>query len=190
MLALQLKQYTNKTLTHILSSQFIYQSIQEVPQLKKQELIIQTKKRKKTHFLYLFLTVKKRPYVKKYYTSWKMSSQKQSLLQSKPKNISWKVEIPTKIIFTLLGHMLFNVIPTQTDSEKTILNSQNHQLDITIPYAPLTRSTMKLQSKNNYLIDIPLTWRWQWNNISFFQKIFILRFFKVIKLQDLKRLEI
>jgi hypothetical protein len=69
MLALQLKQYTDKTLTNILSSQFIYSSVQEKPQLKKQQLIIHSQQQKKTHYLYLFLTTKQRPYAKKYYPS-------------------------------------------------------------------------------------------------------------------------
>jgi hypothetical protein len=69
MLALQLKQYTEKTLTHILSSHFIYSSIQEKPQLKKQQIFIQSPQQKKAHYLYLFLTTKQRPYAKKYYPS-------------------------------------------------------------------------------------------------------------------------
>jgi hypothetical protein len=190
MLSLQLKQYTNKVLTNVLSSQFVYSSIQEHPQLKKQQLIINSKKRKKTHYLYLFLMTTKRPYAKKYYIGWKSSSQKQNLVQSKPKTVSWHVEIPTNKIFDLLGKILFNIIPTQTDYEKPILNSHQHQLDVIIPYAPLTIHTIGLQSRNSYMTDIPITWRWQWNNISLFQKIFILRHFKVINQPNLKRLEI
>lgn len=62
---LQIKQYQNTTLTQILSSQFVYSSLNQKCELKKQALILEKKKKKKLYYLYLFLTANKRPYVKK-----------------------------------------------------------------------------------------------------------------------------
>ena len=72
----QIKQYKNTILTNILSSQFVYSSVNQKCEFKKQELIIQNKKTKKIHYLYLFLTANQRPYAKKYYVSPKNLSQK------------------------------------------------------------------------------------------------------------------
>ncbi len=69
---LQIKQYQNNILTNILSSQFVYSSLNQKCELKRQELIIKNKKTKKIHYLYLFLTTNERPYVKKIYISQKI----------------------------------------------------------------------------------------------------------------------
>lgn len=63
----QIKQYQNAILTNILSSQFVYENISQKCELKSQKLIIQSKKKKNIHGLYLFLTTNRRPYVKKSY---------------------------------------------------------------------------------------------------------------------------
>ena len=50
------------TLSHILTSQFLYiPNIGQKYELKKQELIIQTKKHKKIHYLYLWLLTGQNP---------------------------------------------------------------------------------------------------------------------------------
>lgn len=190
MLALQLKQYSNKILTNLLSSQFVYVSTQEKPELKKQQLLIQAKQRKKTHYLYLFLTTQQKPYAKKYYASWKSASQRLNAIKSKPKAVSWQIHLPKSKFFANLAYILFTIIPTQTNSEKAILNFHGNQMDLLIPHAPLTTATISLQSKNSYMTDIPITWRWQWTNTSLFQKIFILRHLKVLNQPGLKRLDV
>jgi hypothetical protein len=84
----QIKQYKNTILTNILSSQFVYSSVGQKCELKKQELIIQSKKTKKIHYLYLFLTTNKRPYAKKYYISQKNSSKKNHGIKTKSKAVT------------------------------------------------------------------------------------------------------
>lgn len=190
MLALQLKQYTEKTLTHILSSQFIYSSIQEKPQLKKQQIFIQSSQQKKAHYLYLFLTTKQRPYAKKYYPSWKSASQKLNWVKSKPKSVSCQICFSKKTFYENMVYMLFKIIPSQTNSEQPILNSHAQALDLIIPYAPLTTRTIGLQSKNSYMTDIPITWRLEWTSASLFQKLFILKHLRILNQSGLKRLDI
>jgi len=84
----QLKQYKSTILANILSSQFVYSSVNQKCELKKQELIIQNKKTKKIHYLYLFLTANKRPYAKKYYISPKNSSKKTRVVKTKSKAVT------------------------------------------------------------------------------------------------------
>jgi hypothetical protein len=190
MLALQLKQYTDKTLTNILSSQFIYSSVQEKPQLKKQQLIIHSPQQKKTHYLYLFLTAKQKPYARKYYSSWKSASQKLNAIKSKSKSVSCGVHFSKNTFYENIAHMLFNIIPSQTNAERPVLSSNAHALELIIPYAPLTSRTISLQSKNSYMTDIPLIWRVTWTNTTLFQKIFILKHLRILNQSGLKRLDI
>lgn len=186
----QLKQYKNTILTNILSSQFVYSSIHQKCELKKQELIIQNKKTKKIHYLYLFLTANKRPYAKKYNISPKNASKKSRVVKSKSKAVTWMVDIKKYKFYEMFHRILFRIIPFQNNSEKKILKLQENDLDLIIHYAPLTNRTIGLKSKNSYISDIPLIWRLKWTKSSLFQKIFILKHLKVLN-EDLqfKRLE-
>ena len=83
--SLQLKQYQNTILTNILSSQFVYSNLNQKCEVKKQELIIENKKNKKLYYLYLFLTVNKKPYVKHQYIISK--NMKKNITKPKPKAI-------------------------------------------------------------------------------------------------------
>lgn len=186
----QIKQYQSMILTNILSSQFVYSSVNQKCELKKQELLIQNKKTKKIHYLYLFLTANKRPYAKKYYASSKNLNQKNNTVKTKAKSMLWKVIIKKNRFFEILYCMLFQIIPFQNNSEKKVLKLQENNLDLIIHYAPLTNKTVGLKSKNSYLSDIPLIWRLKWTNSTLFQKIFILKHMKILNEDfQFKRLE-
>ncbi len=186
----QIKQYENKILTNILSSQFVYSSVNQKCELKEQELIIQNKKTKKIHYLYLFLTTNKRPYAKKYYISQKNSNKKTRVVKPKSKAVTWSVGIKNNKFYDNFYRMLFQIIPFQNNSEKKVLKLQENNLDLIIHYAPLTTRTAGLKSKNSYISDIPLIWRLKWTKSSLFQKIFILKHLKVLNEDfQFKRLE-
>ena len=176
----QIKQYNNLIFSHILSSQFVYSALNQKCELKKQELIIQSKKTKKIHYLYLFLTTNQRPYAKKYYLSQKNTNKKNSSVKTKSKAVTWKVEIQPKKFYEIFYRMLFQIIPFQNNSEKKVLKIQEKSLDLIINYAPLTSCTIGLKSKNSYISDIPLIWRLKWTKTSLFQKIFFLKHFKML----------
>ena len=176
----QIKQYNNLIFSNILSSQFVYSALNQKCGLKKQELIIQNKKTKKIHYLYLFLTTNKRPYAKKYYLSQKNANKKNRVVKTKSKAVTWKVEIQSKDFYENFSRMLFQIIPFQNNSEKKVLKIQEKSLDLIIHYAPLTARTIGLKSKNSYISDIPLIWRLKWTKSSLFQKVFLLKHFKVI----------
>jgi hypothetical protein len=78
-------------------------------------------------------------------------------IKSKPKSVSCRIHISKKTFYENIAHMLFEIIPSQTNSEQPILSSHAHALELVIPYAPLTTRTIGLQSKNSYITDIPLT---------------------------------
>lgn len=152
--SLQLQQYQKTILTNILSSQFVYSSINEKCEIKKQELIIENKKNRKIFYLYLFLTANKRPYVKPQHIVSK--NMKKTAAKPKIKSITWKVEVKKLFFFRTFLQMLFQKIAFQTNSEKKILNLNGKSLNLIIQYAPLTTRTAGLKSKNSYLSDIRL----------------------------------
>lgn len=150
--SLQLKQYQNTIFTNILSSQFVYSCLNEKSEIKKQELIIENKKNKKIYFLYLFLTAKRKPYVKQQHIV--LKNMKKNSTKPKIKSIIWKVEVKKLSFFRTLSQMLFLMIATQTNSEKKILSLNGKSLNLIIQYAPLTNSTVSLKSKNSFISDI------------------------------------
>ena len=64
-----LKQYTRGLFQDILTSQFIYSKPEKCTVLKKLFLLVETKKQKKIHYMYLWLLTKQIPYLKKFYPS-------------------------------------------------------------------------------------------------------------------------
>ena len=176
----QIKQYQNQILSNILSSQFVYSAISQKCELKAQELIIQQKKTKKIHYLYLFLITKKKPYAKKDYIFSKNLKKKTQAIRTKSKAITWTVEIKKRNFYENIYLMLFQIISFQNNSEKKILKLQENNLVLFINYAPLTSRTQSLKSKNSYLSDIPLIWRLKWTKSSLFQKIFVLKHLKIL----------
>ena len=127
-----MKQYQNMVWSNILSSQFVYSALNQKCELKKQELIIQSKKTKKIHYLYLFLTTNKRPYAKKYYVSQKNSNKKNRVVKTKSKAVTWKVEIQPKKFYEIFSRMLFQIIPFQNNSEKKTLKKALNKAHIKI----------------------------------------------------------
>ena len=63
---LQLHRYYNKTLNHIFNSQFVADNIKEVPKLNRFALSIESKKIKKTHYLFIYLLTNKKGHMIKY----------------------------------------------------------------------------------------------------------------------------
>ena len=72
---LQLHRYYNKTLNHIFSSQFVADNIKEVPKLNRFALSIESKKIKKTHYLFIYLLTNKKGHMIKYNIPWKFKAQ-------------------------------------------------------------------------------------------------------------------
>lgn len=163
----------------MLSSQFVYEKISQKCELKSQKFIIHNKKIKKIHYLYLFLTTNRRPYLKKYY-SFSKNSSNNSKTKTKAKSITWGVSIKNVRFSEILSEMLFQIIPSQTISEKAVLKLHTDNLDLILHSAPLTEKTASLKPKNSYLSEIPLIWRLKWTSASLFQKIFILKHLKIL----------
>jgi hypothetical protein len=84
----QIKQYQNQIFSNILSSQFVYSAISQKCEFKSQQLIIQQKKTKKIHYLYLFLTTKKKPYAKKGYIFSKNLKKKTQAIKTQSKAVT------------------------------------------------------------------------------------------------------
>jgi len=186
---LQFKQSNFSILTNILSSQFIYTSPNKIPYLKKISVLIQALSPKKTHFWYLVLLTHHKPYVKTFRFSWKIRAQKVAFMKPKTKLTAWKIDIKKKFLLTFLRSVLFDLFSTQHRLEKRILKLEHNSVRVVIPSAPLTFKTSLLQTKNNYLIHIPLTFKFSWTNVSLFQKMFILRYWRIIHQPNIKFLD-
>lgn len=189
--SIQIKQYQKTILTQILSSQFVYSKINEKCELKAHEISIEKKKKKKFYYLYLFLTTKQKPYVKEQYIVSKNLNKKNSLTRTKIRSVKWKVAIPKSNANDLLSYMLFQILPSQINFEQKVLRLNAKNLDLIIPYAPLTTRTEGLKPKNSYFPVISLIWRLKWTkNTSIFQKIFILKHLRILsEFSHFKRLE-
>lgn len=186
---LQFVQYNFSILTNILSSQFVYTDFDMLPRLKKLSVSIQVKGSKKTHFWYLSLLTNQKPYVEKFHPSWKTRAQKTHFASLKTKSMWWKLNIRKKFLLSFLQDVLFDLFYTQYNLERRILRLEASAIRILLPSASLTSKTLRLQSKKTYFIRIPLTFKFFWVNVSLFQKIFILRQWKIIKQPHIKLLD-
>ena len=186
---IQFKQYNRTSLNQILSSQFVYANPNEIPLLKRLVLIIQVRAVKKTHFWYLTLLTNQKPYIKKFHSSWKNRAQKNNLLRPKDKSACWNISIQKKNILPFFRMALFDLFSAQYRWQECILKLEAESIRIKIPSAPLTFKTSMLQAKNHYVGQIPLTFKFTWNSISLFQKIFLLRSWKVINQPHIKNLD-
>jgi hypothetical protein len=186
---LQFKQYNSSILTNVLTSQFIYSNPNRIACLKKLSISIQIKGSKATHFWYLTLLTNQKPYIKKYHLSWKSRAQKKKLIKPYAKTTFWTVNIKKNFFLHFIRGILFDLFSTQRNFEKRILRVDANAISITIPSAPLTSKTWTLQSRNGYLINIPLTLRFIWKDISLCQKIFLLRNWKIVNQPNIKSLD-
>jgi len=185
----QFKQYNTSNLINILSSQFVYTDCNKVPLLKKLLLIIQVKAAKKTHFWYLTLLTNQKPYIKKFHSSWKNRALKNNLIRPRDKSTSWNISIKKKLLLQFLRSAIFDLFCTQYKWQECILKLEARSIRIKIPSAPLTWKTSMLQAKNHYVGQIPLTIKFTWNNTTLFQKIFLLRHWKIIYQPNIKNLD-
>jgi hypothetical protein len=176
-----LKQYTLGTFRHIASSQFIYEHLGDIIELKSLTIKIPTRKYKKIHYFYLWLLTKKRPYLQKSYPSFSSSKKSKNIfLKTKTKNYSLNVMISSKNTFHMLYEILMQMISKQTHSEKKVWTFQQHLVYAMIFSAPLTKATLLLQMKNTYFPTIPIHFGFCFSKTTAFQKLFFLRALKIL----------
>lgn len=186
---LGLKQYQRTILPNVLTSQFLYSRLQDVPRIKRLRLNIQTKKSKNIHFLYLWLFTGKKPHSRKFNPSWKHSISN-PLLKTKAKASRLQVAVRRKKICFLTHQILFQIISKQISQEKRVWRFQGRYIQAVIPAIPLTKATVFLQAKNSFFPNIPLTLHVQCSNATAFQKLFILRALKILSSeQKIKKLD-
>ncbi len=169
--SLQLKQYQNTYLLHILSSQFVYSCLNEKCEIKKQELIIENKKNKKIYYLYLFLTAKKalcQTTTYRFQKIWKknVSQTKSQIYYMK----SWSQKMS---FFRNFLQMLFQMIRFSNKFRKKNFKIKWKEFKFNYSLCTLNSTTVGLKSKNSYISDIRLIWKLKWTKkTSIFQKIF------------------
>lgn len=173
------QQYQQISVKTCFTSQFIYSSLEDIPNLKRMDISIQTKKRKHIHFFYLWLLTGQIPYSRKFYPSWKNTGSN-PLLRAKAKIHPLKVSVRPKNKCVLLHEILAQIISKQLSSEKHVWNFEKNQVQVIIPASPVTPSTNFLQAKNSYFPTIPLRLYFTWNRVSAFQKLMILRTLKIL----------
>ena len=188
---LTLKKYQRSFLTFILTSEFIYSATQDISQIKRLRLNIKTKKKKKINYFYLWLLTGQMPQSRKFHFSWKKKkTSTNEFVKTKVKSNLVQVAIRSKNKFLILQEILFAIIAKQINYEKKIWNFKHQHIQILIPAAPLTRSTIFLQAKNSYFPNIPLILYVTFSNTTAFQKLFILRALKILtSMQQIKNLD-
>jgi hypothetical protein len=186
---IQFEQYNSTFLTNILSSHFIYQDYEKLPQLKIINLSLCTKNSKKIHFWYLYLLSMQKPSIKKFHFSWKAHIQRSNLIKPKIKSTIWQTSIKKKKNLYFLYTVLFNLFSMEHLLEKKILKFQENTIGIIIPSAMLNFQTIALRPRNNYFPTIPLSFWFNWTNITVFQKLFILRHWKILNQPKLNYLD-
>jgi len=178
---LSLNSYKSWTLSNLFTSQFIHSTYNDLLFLKKVNLIIHTRKNKKIHYFYLWLLTRQHPYAKKFFLAEKnISLFAQPFLKVKPKRQRIEVFLKKKHTWLVLHEILWEIISKQINAEKTIWTYQQPNLQLTIPFVPLTKSTFFLQASNSYFPSIPLTLIFSFSCTTAFQKIFFLRALKFL----------
>jgi len=168
-----LNSYASWTLSNLFTSQFLHSSYEDLLFLKKANLVIQTRKNKKIHYFYLWLLTRQNPYAKKFFLAEKtISSFAQPFLKVKPKRQRIEVSLKKKHTWLVLHEILWEIISKQINAEKTIWTYRQPNLQLTIPFVPLTKSTFFLQASNSYFPNIPLTLIFSFSCATGFQKIF------------------
>ena len=187
-----LKNYQRSFLTFILTSEFVYSATQDIAQIKRLRLYIKTKKKKKINYFYLWLLTGQMPHSRKFHLSWKRKkTSANEFVKTKVRSNCVQVAIHSKNKFSVIQEILFAIIAHQINYEKKIWNFQHQHIQILIPAAPLTRSTIFLQAKNSYFPNIPLSLHIKFSNTTAFQKLFILRALKILtSVQQIKNLDL
>lgn len=172
----QLNRYYNKTLRHVFSSQFVAKNIREVPTLNQFALSIESKKIKKTHYLFIYLLTKgKKGHMIKYNIPWKFKTQ----IARVNKNSKILCRLSTTTTEKVLHIILFKMFPQVFPAEKKVLKLTEHLVKLIVYQVPLLEESLALQSNNGYLINISLTLNLEIPYATFYSKLFLVKTLKL-----------
>ena len=170
--------YVRGTLSHLFASQFLPSHPDSILQLKRLYFIIQTKKTKKIHYLYLWLLTGQQPHSAKFNSSWKNTSPSH-LVKAKAKRQRVQISVSKKHHFRLLNDILWQIIAKQTTAEKKVCTYKQLNVQLKIMAVPLTPKTLILQALNSYFPNIPFWLQFRFSYSTAFEKIFFLRALKL-----------
>lgn len=177
----QLKNYHKKTAINLLLSKVIYESLETVPKKIKIKFKIIQKEITATQYLYLFIILNQKPYIKK---NIKSSGQLFNKIKVK-KRIELSIEILKKNkSFFCISKVLFELIFFQFINPNTIIEPifNLKKISLNLYQGLLLKKTEKLKSKHNYFGDFGMKAEIFLITKSVYEKIFILKhmgFFEV-----------
>jgi len=184
--------YSHEFLPLILSSEFSYLTPNNLPTIQRLRINIYTKRAKRIHSFYLWLLTGQKPFRKKFHLSQtrrKRSSSK-SLQRKKIKSKHVQITIQSGNTFFVLRELLFSIVTKQMNYEKPIWRFRQKDIQLSIPIAPLTYSTVRLKTKNNYFPNIFLRVGLTFSPSTAFQRLFLAKALKLIHTKpQLKGLE-
>lgn len=181
----QLSQFHAQTFTSMLTSKFVYNRLDEVPQSFDVQLRIRKKKLLSTHYLYLYLLTGNKPYVKKYVTGkGKHQAGKKSTETKAHTSLSIEVNLEGGKALPTLQRLLFDVIPEQSINEQSAITVDQSKVVLHVVSATLTNETKKLKSANNYIDEFGFDVQFQFPVDSLYQRIWMLKSLRLLDDSD------
>lgn len=145
---------------------------------------------KKIHFLYLYLLTKYIPYAHKFYFSSKLKSFiRRSTGHRSRKSSYLSIFIKKRQTINFLNKLLGSIFSLQRKSEYSIYQVNGHIIDLVIDNVPPTIETNQLQISHWYANPISMYIRLEFKSCSLFQKLFLIRSWKLMTTELILGLE-
>ena len=180
----QLKNYHKKTVINLLLSKVIYESLETLPKKIKLKLKIIQKEVTATQYLYLFLLLEQKPYVKKKTKS--ISQQFTRVEVKKMSELSIEIEKKNKSFFCI-SKILFELIALQFSSQNNIIGPlyDFKKISINLYQGLLLKKIEKLKSKHNYFSDFGIKAEIILKTTSIYEKLFLLKHLGFFEVENL-----
>ena len=176
---LTFEKFSNEFLPLILSSEFLYLTPNRIPTICRLRINIYTKRVKRIHSFYLWLLTGQKPFRKKFHPSQTRHSSRFSQ-RKKTRSKHIQLTIQSSNAYFVLRELLFNITSKQMNYEKPIWRFRHKDIQLSIPITPLTRSTVRLKTKNNYFPNIFLRLGLTFSPSTAFQRLFFVKALKLI----------
>lgn len=181
---LYLEKYYKRHFINTLSSQFIYGQWKEIDQLVNLRCQVFVQGTTSTHFLYLSLLTKDIAVFKEYFskTKFKVLRQNRNKYTKQQKIVMSYVKLSHLALWKFIAIKLYSIIRSQPISEWTAFKFTLSELILTLWDMPLEYEMTKLLSEQQYIERFPIHIDLSINNVSLFNKLYILKALKLVNL--------
>lgn len=133
----------------------------------------------KSHFFYLLLLSRKRPFIKK-------NIIKKKLWNNSNKKVIKMITFPHKTSISTISNIFLNqLIPLQITAENPVIYITRKNIKIVAWNAPVFKETFCVQlNENSFIRDIPISITFNFNQGTLSQKVFFSTFFGFVKFSE------